>query len=452
MPVDEVERQRVLAEYDLPHTADSWPDGGPAQGPAGGPAEPGPAAGATGTTPPAGRQPAHGLPDREAPDHAAPDPAAHLRNLLELARTLTGQPFAVINIITADRQHQIAALGIDPRVCRREDAMCSIGFLNGTTTVVDDASVDPRYRSNPYVDGSRGSIRFYVSVPLTAPGGAVLGTFCVGSRESGRLSAAQQVGLETLAAQVVDILELRRTSRLLATALAEAHRSNALLADFAGRISHDLRNPLASILGFVELSAMVPDATPDSSEAKYLQFIGATGRRMLTTVEELLTFATVGGTLKPSRLSLAEVVREVVADLDLTLSEHGAQVEVDDVDFTADPGQARILLQNLIHNACVYARPGVPARIRVSGTCGAEGTELRITDNGKGIAPPDRERVLEPLVRLHRSGDPGGSGLGLATCARIAAAHGGTLELDDAPGGGTVVTVRLAPRTQLSRS
>ena len=64
-----------------------------------------------------------------------------------------------------------------------------------------------------------------------------------------------------------------------------------------------------------------------------------------------------------------------------------------------------------------------------------------MADNGKGIRPEDRQRVLEPLVRLHREGDGPGSGLGLATCRRIVQAHGGDLTLTETPGGGTTVVL-----------
>ena len=78
---------------------------------------------------------------------------------------------------------------------------------------------------------------------------------------------------------------------------------------------------------------------------------------------------------------------------------------------------------------------------------------LEVCDNGIGIAPPDRARVLERFVRIS-PGDGKGSGLGLAIVNEIAALHGGTVELDDSPGGGLTVRVRLpltadpAPLTQ----
>lgn len=96
-----------------------------------------------------------------------------------------------------------------------------------------------------------------------------------------------------------------------------------------------------------------------------------------------------------------------------------------------------------LHNAIVYHRPGTPPVIHVTGDRSESGVTLRVIDNGKGISTADRERVLDPLVRLNREDDPPGTGLGLATCVRIAAAAGGRLDIGSAPGGGTMITVHL---------
>ncbi|RAX44686.1 histidine kinase [Arthrobacter sp. AQ5-06] len=376
---------------------------------------------------------------------APPIASERLQNLVELARTVCGQPVTAINIITEGLQYQVATAGMEPHMCAREDSMCAVGFLSGAPTVLEDASLDPRYNTNPYVDGRRSSIRFYASIPLVTEDGFVLGTLCAGAHETGRLSDEQLRGLEILAAQVVDVLHLEHRSRQLAKALAESQRSNRLLAEFAGRISHDLRNPLTSIIGYAELCEMDIEAGLDGPTSEYLRIVGNTGRRMLSMVEDVLAFATIGGDLHPKQVFLAELVKDVMEDLAAALDESGASVDCGDLTFTADPVQTRVLLQNLIHNAMAYSRPGVPPVIHITGHRGEDGAVLRVIDNGKGIALADRERILDPLVRLHREGDPPGSGLGLATCSRIAAATGGRIEIGPVPGAGTIVAVHLGP-------
>lgn len=374
---------------------------------------------------------------------AVPVPSERLQNLVELARTVCGQPVTAINIITEDLQYQVATAGLEPYLCSREDSMCAVGFQSGASTVVEDASLDARYRDNPFVDGRRGAIRFYASVPLVSDDGFVLGTLCAGARETGRLSDRQRQGLEILAAEVVEALALEHRARELAEALAEAQRSNALLAEFAGRISHDLRNPLTSILGFVELSQMEAQDAADATIAQYLDVVANSGQRMLSMVEDVLAYATIGGDVRPAQISLKALVEDVVQDLAASLEANGASVDCHDLVFSADPGQMRVLLQNLIHNSVTYTRPGVPPAIHVTGERTDEGATFRVIDNGKGISEPDRDRVLDPLVRLHREDDPPGTGLGLATCARIVAAAGGQLEIGSAPGGGTAVSIHL---------
>ncbi|MEV7661529.1 GAF domain-containing sensor histidine kinase [Paenarthrobacter sp. NPDC089316] len=374
---------------------------------------------------------------------SVPVPSERLQNLVELARTVCGQPVTAINIITEDFQYQVATAGLEPYLCSREDSMCAVGFQSGSSTVLEDASLDPRYRDNPFVDGRRGAIRFYASVPLVSDDGFVLGTLCAGARETGLLSDRQRQGLEILAAEVVEALALEHRARELAAALAEAQRSNTLLAEFAGRISHDLRNPLTSILGFVELSQTVAEDTPVAKISQYLDVVANSGQRMLNMVEDVLAYATIGGDVRPAPLSLKALVGEVVQDLAASLEARGASVDCDDLGFNADPVQMRVLLQNLIQNSATYSRPGVPPAIHVTGFRTDDGAALRVIDNGKGISEPDRERVLDPLVRLHREDDPPGTGLGLATCARIVAAAGGRLEIGAAPGSGTVVTIHL---------
>lgn len=228
----------------------------------------------------------------------------------------------------------------------------------------------------------------------------------------------------------------------LADALIEARKSNGRLADFTGRVSHDLRTPLTSILGYVELASMDPDPDPCGT-AEYLEIVGSSARRMLSMVEELLAFASIGGSLDRVQLSLADLVRALSIDLSVGLRAAGAVIEVDDFAFAADEAQIRMALQNLIQNAIAYRRPGIQPVIRVEGQHVGTGVVVRVADNGKGITAGDRSRVVEPLVRLHREGDPPGSGLGLATCARIAAAHGGRLEISGGPDAGTTVSLFL---------
>ena len=361
-----------------------------------------------------------------------------LQNLVRLATQLCGAPFGVVNIISAGHQHQIGAWGVDPGVCARDDSMCATVFLTGEKTVVPDASEDPRFADNPFVTGEIGKVRFYASVPLETESGFVPGTLCVFSGAPQELTQAQVDMLDVLAKQVVELLELQHRTAQLDRAYAELEESNARLAGFAGRVSHDLRTPLTTMLGYLEMLQDDPNIQAVPGATEDLDSIGASGRRMLAMLEDVLSYSRIGGGAKPEFVSVPAAVDEVMWDLGIAGQN---MVEVQDLTVYADRGQLRILLQNLLSNAMNYRSPDRDLQIRITGASNYHGSTLRVADNGKGIAPEDRAKVLEPLVRLHRDGDGPGTGLGLATCSAIAKAHGGDLTVSETPGGGTTIEV-----------
>lgn len=361
-----------------------------------------------------------------------------LQNLVRLATQLCGAPFGVVNIISAGHQHQIGAWGVDPGVCSRDDSMCAKVFLSREKTVVPDASRDPRFADNPFVTGEIGKVRFYASVPLETESGFVPGTLCVFSGAPQELTQAQVDMLDVLAKQVVELLELQHRTAQLDRAYAELEESNARLAGFAGRVSHDLRTPLTTMLGYLEMLQDDPNIQAVPGATEDLDSIGASGRRMLAMLEDVLSYSRIGGGAKPEFVSVPAAVDDVLWDLGIARQN---MVEVQDLTVYADRGQLRILLQNLLSNAINYRSPDRDLQIRITGASNYHGSTLRVADNGKGIAPADRAKVLEPLVRLHRDGDGPGTGLGLATCSAIAKAHGGDLTVSETPGGGTTIEV-----------
>jgi signal transduction histidine kinase len=363
-----------------------------------------------------------------------------LNSLVRLAASLCGVPYSVVNIITADQQLQIAASGIDAGICSRDDSMCASVFLDSGTTVVRDASQDPRFAANPFVTGEIADVRFYASVPLKSSRGLVFGSLCVFS-DAAVLPTREQIDeVEVLALQVVELLELQLRTLQLNNALAELERSNAMLAEFAGRVSHDLRAPLTTILGYVELAEDDPEISNDHPAREYLQLIGSGGHRMLGTLEDVLDYSRAEGQLNRERVSLLAVTAEAAQDLGLNLG-LASGILCEDSELYADRAQLRTLLQNLLDNSLNYRDTQRDLRVAVTATLCPHGVTLHVADNGKGILPADRPRAMEPLVRLNRPGDGPGTGLGLATCHRIAQAHGGELTISDTPGGGVTVSV-----------
>lgn len=355
-----------------------------------------------------------------------------LQGLIELAATVCGVPTAVINIIDDRMQHQVAAVGIQAASCEREDSMCAAVISQPGRVVVPDARLDGRFAQNAFVTGEIANVRFYASSPLITPSGVAIGTLCVFDDEVGELSDASSRALDLLAHQVIDVLELRRVQRDLL-------ESNEQLESFATQVSHDLRNPLTALTGFLELAADSPEMAGAPRAAQSLARAEAAAGRMTSMVTDLLDFARMGGA-RPhiTQVDVAETVDAVLEDLDGALVRTGAEVTVEASTFVrGDDTLLRVLLQNLIANAVKFtvAAEKVPD-VRVSVETLPDGWRISVDDNGDAVPVELRERVFEPMQRGHGA-DVQGIGIGLATCRRIVEAHGGTIGLDASPAGGT---------------
>jgi signal transduction histidine kinase len=111
------------------------------------------------------------------------------------------------------------------------------------------------------------------------------------------------------------------------------------------------------------------------------------------------------------------------------------------------------LLEQLVHNAIRFCKPGEPPAVRIEatieegeGTGGAPIVRLIVSDEGMGFEEAHAKRIFQPFQRLHGRGAHEGSGLGLAICSRIAARHGGRIDAHSAPGEGATFVVTLPVR------
>ncbi|MFC8502676.1 ATP-binding protein [Pedococcus sp. NPDC057267] len=363
-------------------------------------------------------------------------PEDDLQGLVELAAAVCDVSAAAINIIDDRHQHQVAAVGMEASVCSRQDSMCAQVFQGGQRVVVPDARVDDRFARNPFVTGLIGKVRFYASSPLVTPSGIPIGTLCVFDDDARDLSEPAARSLELLAAQVVDVLELRRTHR-------ELTRSNEQLARFAGQVSHDLGNPLAALRGFLELASSSPELADAPFATMALSRAELAADRMNALVVDLLEYARVGGKARRTAVDLGAVVAAVVEDLDAQLAESGATVHVGELpEVTGDETLLRALLQNLLANAVKFtAASGVAPVVSVACDEISDGWRVAVDDNGPGVEPQDRERVFGLMERASSTVD--GVGIGLSTCRRIVEAHGGLMGIDESGSGGASVWFTL---------
>lgn len=375
-------------------------------------------------------------------------PRRDLVAVADLAARLCDVPLATVNLLTDTEQHQVATFGFEGSVCPVEESLCAQILHEQTPVVVADMTQDPRFADHPMVNGDQGRIRFYASWRLMTRGGVPIGTLCVFDHQPRVLDAARLGALGMLADRVVDILELSARTRELAATLAEVEvmrrqleRSNERLASFAGQVSHDLKTPLTSIsLALAVVREELPSAT-DPGTLSLLDRAVSGSERMAALIDDVLAFARIGGTLRHDDVDLSRLVRDVRIDLGARLD--GAEVEVEPLPMVrGDAVQLRAVLQNLLDNAAKYAHPARSLSIVVRADTTATGWRVEVADNGRGVDASALERVFEPMARASHP-TVLGSGIGLATCRRVLAAHGGRIGLESAPGGGATAWFEL---------
>ncbi len=241
-----------------------------------------------------------------------------------------------------------------------------------------------------------------------------------------------------------DVDDLVHSRDELAHTVEQLQRSNESLEQFVRVTSHDMREPLNSIAQFVRLIEEGGTLAPPTDQ--YFAFVRRGADRMRTMLDDLLRFVRLESTaVEPDDVhQLDELLEEVKSLLHSQLSTSRGELQLEPMPLVKGRRSLLVLLfQNLVSNALKFTPPGVPPKVRVSAR--REGDQVRVTvaDHGIGIAQADIPTLFEPFRRLHRRQVYEGTGLGLATCKRIAMVLDGSIEIASTPGEGTQVTVTL---------
>jgi len=242
-------------------------------------------------------------------------------------------------------------------------------------------------------------------------------------------------------------------------------RSNRELQDFASVASHDLQEPLRKIEAFSErLAAKCTDALGEEG-LLYLERMQSAAGRMRLLINDLLSYSRVTTKASPfSPVDLSKIVEDVVSDLQVAVDDANAVVEVGELPtIDADPLQIQLLIQNLISNALKFAQPEQAPHVRIgarildlsnsqsaAGLPTSQVCEVVVADNGIGFEMKYLERIFNVFQRLHGKDDYPGTGIGLATCRKIAERHNGIITARSELGQGSTFIVRL-PVTQSNK-
>jgi PAS domain S-box-containing protein len=219
----------------------------------------------------------------------------------------------------------------------------------------------------------------------------------------------------------------------------ELLRSNLDLQQFAFVASHDLRTPLRSIMGYLQLLEKRHGAGLDPKPLDLIHRALNAVRTLDHLTEDLLSYARLDTQVKPfTAVDCNEVLADTLQLMDAAITEAGASISAGALPVVlGDRGQLVQLFQNLLANAITYRQGPAPA-IRVQAAPGEHHDwVLSVADNGIGIEAQHHERIFEIFKRLHTAQEFPGTGIGLAMCRRIVERHGGLIWVTSVVGQGS---------------
>jgi signal transduction histidine kinase len=214
-------------------------------------------------------------------------------------------------------------------------------------------------------------------------------------------------------------------------------------SDLVATVAHELRSPLTGVKGFVATLLSKWDKLNDAQKKMMLETVNVDADRLTRLIAELLDVARIDTgrlSLYTRPLDFVPAIERVLSSVragtgrDIALEVHGEIPQV-----LADPDKLAQVVHNLVDNAVRHGEGDVRLTVSpIEGDTPFAGAQLLVDDEGEGINPDIRTRVF---TKFWKHGTRGGSGLGMYIIHGLVRAHGGTVEIDDAPGGGARIVI-----------
>jgi PAS domain S-box-containing protein len=230
--------------------------------------------------------------------------------------------------------------------------------------------------------------------------------------------------------------------------ITERKQAEQMKQDFLGMVSHDLRSPLTSIYGVFQLIAAKAFGDLPEMASKKLGMAAKNVNRLLNLVNDLLDIEKLeAGQMEMEReeVQVADLLKRSVQDIEALAEQRKINVVIDcnAQAFSLDMDRMMQVLVNLLSNAIKFSPEG--GTVKVSARESADGLELKVIDEGRGVPASHREAIFERFKQVEAADGKrkSGTGLGLPICKQIVELHGGTIGVDSADGKGSTFWMKI---------
>ncbi len=365
--------------------------------------------------------------------------------LTVLASEICQTPISLVTLIDEDRQWLKAGTDRAYQELSRDLAFCSHAINHPFDPfIITDMREDKRFSDHPFVLGEPHVVS-YTGIPLTTPAGFALGTLCVLDSKPKILSETQIRSLQILARQVMQLLELKKVNNTLVKLQTELEFQNEELQQFAYVVSHDIKSPLSSIVLSSEMLRENFGENIDEGNDQLLNVLNRACFKIKSLVDGILAYyraekAMAEGAetfhLKPFLHSIVEMLR----------APKSAEIHLPKISATLKINRTALeqILVNLLQNGLKYNDKPNPL-VEIKYAEDAENYYFVVSDNGKGIAEEQQEKIFELFTTLGMRDRYGtqGTGIGLSTVKKLVERMSGKLELKSEISKGSVFSFNL---------
>lgn len=317
---------------------------------------------------------------------------------------------------------------------------CEITLANDDVTTFEDLKLS-QYSEHPCYQLLH--LESYIGVPIRVQN-RVYGTIGFSSYKP-RSIAFDHLDIDLmrlLAEWVGATIESKKDKRALQHYTIELENKNRELEEFSYIASHDLREPLRTIISFCNILENDIGERIAKEAQEDISFITDAAKRMINLIENLLEYSRAGRVeLRLEPVDLNRCIEGIVDNLKALTQETGAIIDFEKLPTVqGDSMLFAQVFQNLISNSLKF-HGSEPPRINISAEPHGNSWFVHITDNGIGIAPEHSEQVFKPFRRLHSQGKYKGTGIGLSICKKIIERHGGHITIQSMPGKGSTFSI-----------
>lgn len=365
------------------------------------------------------------------------------KHLSQLFAKIAGAEISLINLIDTSTQWSISNFGIDADQMPREDSVCQYTIMGDDYFEIDNLSADDRFKDKFYVSDPY-SLNYYFGFPLKTADGSNIGAICVLDKTKKVISKERIEMLRIIADEVANRLTVYQN-------LLNVNKKVAYLTGDRKKLAHDIRSPLAGIIGLTDIIIAQGNDNTISEVLEFVSLINKSSRSLIDFADEILSGNDGIDVVKENNFTLA-IFKDKLEKLFLPQAKYKeidlyVNVDEESANISFPKNKLLQIASNLISNAIKFTPIGGVVNANIDLRLDGEKDMLYIivSDSGVGMKPETITNLLaQSAYTTEGTQGEKGYGLGLTLVKHLVDQLKGSMQIDSKPDQGTRIEIKLA--------